>query len=81
MEKNNFSIRTNIIHTNAPKRTRQCLYLCRISQLIKATDGSGEQYSDSYLYCNKTKRRLNTKHRCLNCVMYNPIINNNEESN
>ena len=69
---NNFSIRTNLNHMNAPKRKIQCLYLCCVSQLVKATDGSNEQYNNSYYQCNKTNKRI-SKHHCVNCVMYKPL--------
>lgn len=75
---NNFSIRTNIIHMNAPKRKAPCLYFIGVSRLVKATDGSGDAYTDTYNQCNKTKKRIR-KSACINCVMYQPIIYTNGE--
>lgn len=51
-----------------------CLYLNHISQIIKDTTGSGSNYTDSYYYCNKIKKRIQKRH-CKNCIMYNPLIN------
>lgn len=75
---NNFSIRTNLNHMNAPKRTAQCLYFCQVSRTIKDRTGEHSCYTDSYNQCNKTNQRI-SKRRCGNCVMYKPIINNNND--
>jgi hypothetical protein len=77
---NNFSIRTNIIHTNAPKRKVPCLYFIGVSRQIKANDGSGDRYTDTYTQCTKTKKRIK-RSACINCVMYKSIIYTNGEEN
>jgi hypothetical protein len=65
---------------NPPKRTAQCLYLCHVSRLIKATDGSSNDYTDSYFQCNKNKpHRISGKKLCKLCVNYKPIINYADE--
>jgi len=74
--KNRFSIRTLMQKKNEPKREGQCLYLIRVSQLIKDTTGSGQSYSDTYLECTKLKKRITKKH-CRNCVMYKRCNNGN----
>lgn len=63
---------------NPPKRTAQCLYLCKVSQLIRSIDGSSDNYIDSYYQCNKNKpHRISGKKLCKLCVLYKPIISDN----
>jgi hypothetical protein len=71
---NRFSIRTLLSQGNVTKKREQCLHLIHVSQLIKDTTGSGNDYTDSHFECAKMKRRISSKRKCLNCNMYSPII-------
>jgi hypothetical protein len=59
---------------NAPERKCICEYLAHISQLVKARDGSGESYTNSYYQCLKTKHRVSGRKACINCTMYKPLL-------
>jgi len=49
-----------------------CIHLRRISRLIKATDGSGDAYNDTYYECGHLKKRI-TKRYCRTCVFFKDI--------
>jgi hypothetical protein len=77
-----YSIHTLLTRQNIIPRSRpQCLYLIHVSQLIKDVTGSGNNYTDSHYECSKTKQRLSTRHKCINCNIYKPIISDNETKN
>ena len=52
-----------------PKRKGQCLYLVKISKVVKDTTGTGSSYTNTYWQCNKIQNRI-FKRSCANCPMY-----------
>jgi hypothetical protein len=51
-----------------PKKS-VCKHIIRPSQLIKDHTGSGNDYTDTYYYCNKIKKRI-TRRNCIRCIMF-----------
>ena len=52
-----------------PNSKSICKHITRPSQLIKDHTGSGEDYTDTYYYCSKLKKRI-TKKTCHTCRLY-----------
>ena len=71
-----FSLRTLQARSNdfvQKKRKPSCMYIHYVSQLIKATDGSGDCYTDNYYHCSFIKQRITKKH-CSHCPHYKSLI-------
>lgn len=67
-----FSIKTLLMRQNEFARPVACQHFTRVSQLIKDRTGSGESYTDTYIFCLSMKKRI-TKKSCKNCNLYYPI--------